>query len=217
MSEVLLYDLPLSGNCLKVCFFLNILDVPFRAEVMDVLKRKNEADWFKALNPLMQISVITDGDVVVQDSQAILVYLALKHDPHWLGETPQETAAVMEWLSYAAKEVSNGPQMSRLWYLTGEDIDIARATEEGNRVLRHLDKTLATRDWLALGRPTIADIAVFPYVALAREGKLQLDDCLHVLAWVDRIVALEGYVPMKGLPGYVPGDNEYVLTLENEQ
>ena len=211
MPELILYDHPLSGNCHKVRMFMTMLGVPFRAELVDVLKRENQADWFVALNPLKQIPVIRDGDAVVQDSQAILAYLARKHDPRWFGKTPSETAAVLEWLSYAAKEVSNGPQMARLWHLVGEDIDINRASAEGHRVLKHLDGILAQRSWLALGRPTIADLAVFPYVALAREGKLPLDDCPHILAWIDQISALPGYVPMKGLPGYLPTANEYVL------
>lgn len=211
MSELILYDHPLSGNCHKIRMFLTILGVPFRAELMDVLKLENRKEWFVALNPLKQIPVIRDGSTVVQDSQAILTYLALKHDPRWFGETPEEAAAVMEWLSYAAKEVSNGPQLARLWHLVGEDIDIQRADAEGRRVLQHLDGVLAARNWLALGRPTVADLAVFPYVALAREGQLPLDDCPAVLAWIERIATLPDYVPMKGLPGYVPGDNEYVV------
>ncbi len=211
MPELILYDHPLSGNCHKVRMFLNILGVQFRTDLMDVLKHENQAEWFITLNSLKQIPVIRDGDSVVQDSQAILVYLALKHDPRWCGETPAEVAAVMEWLSYAAKEVSNGPQMARLWHLVGEDIDIDRANAEGHRVLRHLDQVLTGRDWLALGRPTVADLAVFPYVAMAREGQLPLDDCPHVLAWIERIAGLPGYVAMKGLPGYVPGENEYLV------
>lgn len=207
MSAIVLYDNPLSGNGYKVRLFLGILRLPYRMEVMDVHGRcDNHAEWFVELNPLRQIPVIRDGDVVIRDSQAILAYLALKHDPAWIGTTPHETAVVMEWLSYAAREVSIGLQMSRLYYFLGEDdsIDITHAGAEGRKVLALLDGVLSSRDWLALGRPTIADLAVFPYAGLAREGHLPLDDCPAVLRWIDRITALPGYVPMRGLPGYVP-------------
>ena len=63
-----------------------------------------------------------------------------------------------------------------------------------------LDERLAGRDWLAAERPTIADLACFPYVGLSREGRLPLDDYRNVLSWIQRIVALPGYVGMDGLP-----------------
>ncbi len=198
--EILLYDHPLSGSCHKVRMFLSMIGLPLRLEFLDVLSRANDAEWFARLNPMRQIPVVVDGDTVVQDSQAILLYFAMHDAPEWIDPTPAGMAAIMEWLSYAAKEVSNGPQMARLYHLAGEDIDIARATAMGLKVLAHLEAHLSSHDWLCLSRPTIADLAVFPYVALAREGHLPLDDHPAVLAWIDRIVALPGYIPMRGLP-----------------
>lgn len=55
------------------------------------------------------------------------------------------------------------------------------------------------RDWLELGRPTIADVAVFPYVALAPEGQIDLTPYAHVLAWVDRVKYLPGFIGMAGI------------------
>ncbi len=198
--DILIYDHPLSGNCHKIRMFLTMLDLPYRLELMNVLEHANQADWFGKLNPLRQIPVVIDDGTVIQDSQAILLYFALKDGPDWIDPTPQGMAAIAEWLSYAAKEVSNGPQMARLYHLADEDIDIRRATAEGERVLGHLDTHLSRHDWLCLDRPTIADLAVFPYVALSRQGKLSLDERPSVLAWIDRIAALPGYIPMPGLP-----------------
>jgi glutathione S-transferase len=53
--------------------------------------------------------------------------------------------------------------------------------------------------WLEFDRPTIADIAVFPYVALVRGGKINLDTYSHVLTWIERVKQLPGYIPMAGL------------------
>jgi glutathione S-transferase len=58
---------------------------------------------------------------------------------------------------------------------------------------------LSTNTWLEFERPTIADIAVFPYVALARDGKIELDVYPHVIAWSDRVQQLPGYIPMLGI------------------
>lgn len=195
-----LYDHPRSGNCYKIRLMLSLLGLSCESEFVDVLGHRNHEPWFTAINPLEQVPVLVDGDVKVQDSQAILVYLASRYGPQWFASDPAEMAAIVEWLSFAAKEVSVGLQASRLYYIADEGIDIDAAQKEGRRVLAFLDRTLATRHWLTLGRPTIADLACYPYVGLAREGRLPLDDHRHVIAWIDRITALPRYIPMVGLP-----------------
>ena len=107
---------------------------------------------------------------------------------------------IVEWLSFAAKEIANGLQASRLFYIADEGIDIEAAQKEGRRVLAIFDGRLANRQWLCAERPTIADIACFPYVGLAREGRLPLDEHRYVTAWIERIAELPGYVTMDGLP-----------------
>lgn len=198
---ITLYDHPRSGNCHKVRLLLSMLGLPYQTVFVDVLADVNHQSWFDQINPIQQIPVLVDDDgVTIQDSQAILVYLAKRYDGQWFSDDPREAAQIVEWLSFAAKEVANGLQASRLFYIAGEGIDIEAAQSEGRRVLAILDRRLAHRRWLCLDRPTIADIACFPYVGLAREGKLPLDEHAEVMAWVQRIVKLDGYVPMDGLP-----------------
>jgi glutathione S-transferase len=66
-------------------------------------------------------------------------------------------------------------------------------------VLKVLDDHLEKRAWLELDRPTLADIACYPYVGLVHEGKVALDGYPRVMAWIERIKALPGYVSMPGL------------------
>lgn len=47
--------------------------------------------------------------------------------------------------------------------------------------------------------PSIADVALYPYLALAPEGGLALDHYPALNAWIARIRALPGYIPMPGL------------------
>ena len=65
--------------------------------------------------------------------------------------------------------------------------------------LDQLERHLSDRLWLECDRPTIADIAVFPYVALAGDGGIDLAPYPKVRAWIARFQALPGYRPMKGL------------------
>lgn len=197
----MLYDHPMSANCQKVHMMLACLDLPYETAFVDVLNGATKESGFTEMNHMQQVPVLRDGPDTVADSQAILVYLAAKYGPEWADATPLGMAKIAEWLSFAAKEVSNGPQMARLWHLTKEEgIDIDRATAVGLKALARLDGWLQTRDWLCLDRPTIADIAVFPYVAISRDGKLPLDDYPAVIAWLKRIRALPGYRPLQGAP-----------------
>jgi glutathione S-transferase len=195
-----LYDHPLSGNCHKVRLFLSMLGRDFDSVLIDVPRQVNKEPAFTAINPLQQIPVLKDDGYLVQDSQAILAYLARRYAPDWAGRDAFECGQVSQWLSFAANEIGNSLQPARVYYLLGEEVDIVLAQRKGTRVLGLLDAHLAKQDWLACGRPTIADVACFPYVGLCREGQLPLDEYLHVLAWIERIVRLDGYVQMKGLP-----------------
>ena len=108
-------------------------------------------------------------------------------------------AAVVQWLSTAANEVQNGPCAARLVDKFGYALDKADTLRRAARILPLIDARLADHDWLALDRPTVADCAVFPYVALAPEGGVALDDFPHIRAWIARVRALPGFVPMPGL------------------
>ncbi|SIS69373.1 glutathione S-transferase family protein [Paracoccus saliphilus] len=200
MVDLVLYDAIGSGNCFKIRFFASIPNLRLTMRPIMPIEGETRTKTFARVNPLQQVPVLIDGDVKVQDSQAILVYLALKYGREWIDPTSEGMAAIHEWLSYAAKKVSNGPQMARLhFYDPQEEIDIERAQAIGRNVLRFLNRILADRDWRCLARPTIAAIAVFPYVAISKEGRLPLDQHHNVVAWIDHIPTIPGYEPMPGM------------------
>lgn len=203
-SGLTLYDHPRSGNCHKIRLALSFLGLAYESRFLQVLEGAHNEPWFVELNALRQIPVLTDGAFRVQDSQAILVYLARRYGPDWLPDDPEGLARVTEWLSFAANEIGNSLQPARLFFIVGEPTDIALAQAKGRRVLGLLDARLSGRAWLAAERPTIADLACFPYVGLCREGRLPLDDHPHVLAWIERLRHLPGYVAMEGLPDAPP-------------
>ncbi|MDI3291290.1 glutathione S-transferase family protein [Polyangium sp. 15x6] len=195
-----LYSHPLSGNSHKVRLLLSMLRLEHEEIVVDLLNGEHKTPSFLAMNPLGQVPVLVDGDETLRDSQAILVYLARKYGGEaWLPSDPAGLARVVQWLSFAANEVHHGPFLARLHFLLGVQLDLGLAQDRSRAALDVLDAHLAKRAWLEHDRPTIADIAVFPYVGLVREGKVQLDDYRNVIAWVERIRALPGYVSMPGL------------------
>ncbi|MBI4784144.1 MAG: glutathione S-transferase [Oscillatoriophycideae cyanobacterium NC_groundwater_1537_Pr4_S-0.65um_50_18] len=196
-----LYGHEVSGNCYKVRLLLELLKVEYEWVKVDLMKGEQKSPEFLALNPFGQVPLLVDGEVKLADAQAILVYLARQYGGDaWLPSEALPLAQVIRWLSTAAGEVRQGPENSRLYYLFGvTNINIERAHQKAAFILTQLDTHLSTHTWLEFERPTIADIAIFPYVALARDGKIDLDSYPHVLAWIDRIKQLSGYIPMAGI------------------
>jgi len=191
----------LSGNSYKARLLLELLGVPYEWVRVDLIKGEHKSEAFLALNPFGQVPVLEDGSTTLADAQAILYYLATRQgDGRWFPSDPLEQARVVRWLSTAAGEVRQGPESARLHHLFGvKAIPIERAQEKAAFLLDQLERHLAERPWLELDRPTIADIAVFPYVALAGDGGIDLAPYPHVRAWIARIQGLPGYRPMKGL------------------
>jgi len=195
-STIVIHGTVLSGHTHRVENFLSILGIPYRLAHAPPAVR--QTPQFRALNPLGQIPVLEDGDLVIADSNAILVYLAKRYaaGTDWLPEAPLAAARVQRWLSIAAGELKFGPAAARVitvWKLPG---DLATAQDIAARLLRFMDGHLADSAFLAAEHPTIADLACYSYIAHAPEGRISLDDYGHVRAWVARVEALPGFKPM---------------------
>jgi glutathione S-transferase len=191
----------LSGNSTKVRLLLDLAGIPYDWVRVDLMKGEHKGEAFLALNPFGQVPVLEDGDTTLADAQAILYYIAARQgDGRWLPTDPLGQARVVRWLSTAAGEVRQGPESAGLHQLFGvKAMPIERAQEKAAFILDQLERHLSDRLWLECDRPTIADIAVFPYVALAGDGGIDLAPYPHVRAWIARFQALPGYRPMKGL------------------
>ena len=194
-----LYDLELSGNCYKVRLLAALAQIPLEIVPVDFLGGAHKRPPLTDLNPWGELPILVDGDRVLRDSQAILVYLAGRYGgASWWPAEAALQAEIVQWLSTAANEIQNGPGAARLVDKFGYAIDKPDALKRAARILGLLDAHLATHDWLAVSRPTIADCAVYPYVALAGEGGVDLSPYAHVGRWIARIKALPGYQPMPG-------------------
>ncbi|MFB2894546.1 glutathione S-transferase family protein [Aerosakkonemataceae cyanobacterium BLCC-F50] len=196
-----LYGHEMSGNSYKVRLFLELLNLEYEWVKVDLMKGEHKSPEYLALNPFGQVPLLVDGDTKLADAQAILVYLARQYGgEEWLPLDALPLAQVVRWLSTTAGEVRQGPENARLYHLFGAtNINIARAHQKAEHILTQLDKHLSTRTWLEFERTTIADIAVFPYIALAPDGKIDLAPYPNVLAWSERIKQLPGYIPMAGI------------------
>jgi glutathione S-transferase len=199
--SIRLHRFALSGHAHRAQLMLSLLGVPHELVDVDLAGGAQRTPAFLALNPLGQVPVIQDGETVVADSNAILIYLALTRDPQrrWLPEDALAQARVQRWLSAAAGPLAFGAASARVAHLFGrpmnpQSITLAQQLLEGTE--RHLDG----REWLAASHPTIADVAMYSYTAHAPEGGIPLEPWPRTRAWLRRFEGLPGFVAMARSP-----------------
>ena len=186
---------PLSGHVHRVELFLSLLGLPFERINIDLASAEHKRPAFLALNPFGQLPVIEDGELVLADSNSILVYLALKHDAEgqWLPRDPVGAARVQRWLSVAAGQLAHGPAVARVAVVFGRPVDQA-PRDAAARLFVLMEQQLATQPFLAAPHPTIADVALYSYTAHAPEGGVRLAPYPQLRQWLARIEALPGFV-----------------------
>ncbi len=200
ISTMKLYDLELSGNCYKIRLFLSLLNIEYELVSVDFMGGQHKSPEFLQLNPLGQIPVLEDDGLILRDSQAILVYLAKKHGGEaWFPSDALGMAKVTQWLSIAANEIARGLNDARLNKKFGLAVDLELAQQKAESILTIIEQHLNQHQWLALDRPTIAEIACFPYIALAPEGGVMLDKYPAINQWCDRIKKLPLFIEMPGI------------------
>lgn len=192
-----LYRNAVSGHCHRVELFLSLLDLPFEKVDLNLRENEHKSPAFLAMNPLGQIPVLQDGDLTLADSNAILIYLEARHAPgQWLPRDAVGAARVQRWLSLAAGPLAFGPAMARVIQLFALPTDPQPAVDRAHALLTFMESELAASGWLVGARPTLADVAHYAYVARAPEGGVSLQAYPAVRAWLARVEALPGFVPM---------------------
>jgi len=205
-----LYDYTLSGNCFKVRQMLAWLGLAFESVAVDFHPGKaHKAPAFLAdINPRGQLPVLDDDGFLLRDAQAILVYLASRHDAEgrWYPDDARLRGEITVWLA-TADEITATASAARLHDAFGYALDVQAARDGAHKLFRLLDDHLAERasqgrQWLVGDHATIADLACFPYVALAPEGGIVLDAYPDLRRWVQQVRHLPGFIGMPGI--FVP-------------
>jgi glutathione S-transferase len=203
-----LYDFELSGNCYKVRLMLSLLGLPHVTENVEFFPgRQHKSEAFLRINPLGQLPALQDGDLVLRDAQAILVYLASRYDPSRLwypADNPETMGKIAMWLAFA-DSLTGSISSARMHDLFFYDFDVEQCRQRAHQLLRILDEHLwfeesQGRQWLCTtDHPSIADIACFPYVMLSDEADVPLIDYPAVRRWTDRVKRLERFTLMAGI------------------
>jgi len=201
-QPIRLHTFALSGHAHRVELALSLLGLPFEKIPVDLRQREQKGAAFLALNPFGQVPAIEDGDIALGDSNAILVYLATRYDTsgRWLPRDALGAAQVQRWFSVAAGELREGPGMARVQVVFRRQPVLAERIEGAAQLFMLMEQHLAGRQWLVGDGPTLADIAMYSYTAVAPEGHCSLEPFAQVRGWLARIEALPGFVPMPRTP-----------------
>ena len=202
-----LYDYTLSGNCYKVRLLLHWLRLEYQRIPVDFHpgREHRSAEFMANINPLGQLPVLRDGDFLLRDAQAILVYLASQHDGsgQWYPQDARARGRITLWLALA-EDITRSASAARLHLAFAYPADLAACQRKAHAAFRLLDDHLAMsqhhgRAWLVGTTPTIADIACFPYTALAAEADIDLIAYPALRRWIGDVRHWPGFITMPGI------------------
>jgi glutathione S-transferase len=203
----LLYDFALSGNCYKVRLLAALLGVKIETQAVDYYPggEHRKAD-FLSINPAGTLPVYVEDGETFTESTAILTFLAARHDRtgNWFPiRDALLLAKVQQWLAFSGRLTATSGEL-RLHAMLRKPIDEEAALRGAKAALRELEAALTEQalrgcSYLTSDRPTVADIACFPYAALAPDGGMELDCYPAIRDWIFAIRTLPGFIEMPGI------------------
>jgi glutathione S-transferase len=196
---VVLYDSAVSGNCYKVRLLFALLGIDYERRELSVVDKSNREDELGDLNPGLRVpTVVLDDGRPLGESGAILWYFA--DGTQFVPTDPFERAKVLQWMFF--EQYSHEPfiAVARHWVLhdmAPSDEALEEKRRGGYVALDALERGLSDgRDFLA-GDFSIGDIALYAYTHVAHEGGFDLPGYPRIQAWIDRVAAQPGYVPIE--------------------
>jgi glutathione S-transferase len=196
---VLLYDNPVSGNCYKVRLLFAHLGISYERRELSVEDKSNRDEVLGDLSPAQRVpTVVLDDGRSLGESGAILWYFA--DGTRFVPEDLFERAQMLQWMFFEQYDHEPAIAVVRFWVTHGR-VDafadrLPEKMEAGNKALRSLERHLDGREWLAGNGMSLADIALFAYTHVAEEGGFDLEPYPHIRAWLDRVAAEPGHVPI---------------------
>jgi glutathione S-transferase len=180
-------------NGWKISIALEEMEVPYTVRHIQLSQQEQKQDWYLKLNPNGRIPTLIDhdnGDFVVFESGAILMYLAEKTGK-FMPPGIKGRSLVVQWLMFQMSGI--GPMMGQanvFYRYAPEKIPYAieRYQREVLRLFHVLDKRLGEAEYLA-GDYSIADMATWAWVAGYGWSGVTIDGMPNLKRWLDAVGA----------------------------
>ena len=196
-----LYDFMGSGNGYKVRLLLAQLGLPYKLVECDILKGETRTPEFLKKNPNGRIPTLQleDGSCLAE-SGAILWYLA--EGTKFAPADRLMRAQTLQWMFF--EQYSHEPYIAvaRFWrhFLTRlsplQELDLPERMKKGYAALDVMEQHLGRHEFFVGDGYGLADIALYGYTHVAHEGDFDLARYPHIKAWLARVAAQPGHVPM---------------------
>ena len=204
MAALILHEYAASGNCYKIRLTAAHLGIPLERREYDIMRGETRTAQFLAevnANGRIPVLQVGPGDFL-PESNAACFYLADGSD--LIPADRFERADMLRWMAW--EQYNHEPNVAtlRFWkaFVGFENLtELQRAMLPGKiaaseAALALMDDHLGKRDWFVIDRLTLADIALYAYTHVAEEGGFSLQPYPNVRAWLDRVAALPGHVPI---------------------
>lgn len=209
MTELTLHDYELDDECYKVRLFLSLLRQPYAKIAVDAYPgREHQSSRYLRLNPRGLLPILVDGDLVLYEAEAILGYLARRYDGVgvWLPSEAARFGKALQWLAFANGPLKAASAARRRAMLdeAGPDGSSTRAARSAFRIMDDymIKREFAGDGWFVGSAATIADIALFPAIALSRDFGIDHDEFAALRRWMGRVRKLPGFITMPGIPAF---------------
>lgn len=196
-----LYYHPISGHAHRARLFLSLIGADVTIVDVDLAKGEHKTPDYLKLDRFGQVPLLDDEGTIIADSNSIMIYAAKKFSrTDWLPEDAVGAARVQRWLSVAAGLIAFGPAAARLITIFNAGFSAEEVIARAYAVLKLIEAELEGVDWIAADHPTIADIALYSYIARAPEGNVDTSGYDNINGWLRRIEALPGFVQFDRTP-----------------
>ena len=195
-----LYNSAVSGNCYKVRLLFAHLGLEYEAVELSVVDRSNRPDVLGALNPALRVpTLVLDDGRPLAESNAILWYFGDGTD--YVPADRYERAQVLQWQFFEQYQHEPAIAVARFWLAysgTPERFEdrLPEKVKAGYVALDAMERHLDGKTFLVGERYSIADISLYAYTHVADEGSFDLGPYSAIRAWLDRVAAQPGHVPI---------------------
>lgn len=193
-----LYTFPPSPNHVRVMALINELGLPVDLVLLDLTKGETNTDEFKGINPNGKIPTLVDGETVVWESHAIMLYLAEKHDSKLLPKELAPKTEMNQWMCWNLAHFAPAlggvvwervaPKMIEGYQADEHQLMIC--LQQMERFCPVLDQHLATRAFVTGDQPTLADLSLASMLVHKEMAQLPLDQYENLLTWYQRVAGL---------------------------
>ena len=198
---MLLYNSAVSGNCYKVRLLLAHLGIPYETVELSVVDRSNRPEVLGGLNPAQRVpTLILDDGRPLGESNAILWYLG--DGTQYVPTDAYERAQVMQWQFFEQYQHEPAIAVARFLIAYSElpreqyEARLPSLMKTGYVALAAMEQHLDGKTFLVGETYSLADISLYAYTHVADEGGFDLEPYPAIRAWLERVAAQPGHVPI---------------------